>query len=88
MASTPPRCWGVRSSALFAFDTGEAGLFNEAAPLDGRGTRLVPTDAAVRLAAAVRHDGMGGIAGLIGATYLVDRRAGTRIRPPCWAIRR
>ncbi|MDR6147072.1 signal transduction histidine kinase [Sphingomonas sp. SORGH_AS870] len=63
-------------SALFAFDTGEAGLFNEAAPLDGRGARLVPTDAAVRLSAAVRHDGMGGIAGLIGATYLVDPEGG------------
>lgn len=62
-------------NALFEFDpkaTGAGRAFDEAAPLDGRGARLRPTDAPVRLSAAIRHDGMGGIAGLVGATYLID----------------
>ncbi|WP_322963486.1 sensor histidine kinase [Sphingomonas fuzhouensis] len=59
-------------NALFAFDTGAAALLDDSAPLDGRGARLRPTDAPVRLSAAIRHDGMGGIAGLVGATYLID----------------
>jgi len=58
-------------AALFAFDSGTA-LLDEGAPLDGRGARLRPTDAPVRLSAAIRHDATGGIAGLIGATYLID----------------
>lgn len=58
-------------NALFAFDTGTP-LLEGAAPLDGRGARLRPTDAPVRLSAAIRHDGTGGIAGLVGATYLID----------------
>ncbi|WP_394662549.1 sensor histidine kinase [uncultured Sphingomonas sp.] len=62
-------------NALFLFDpkaTGTSRLLDEAAPLDGRGARLRPTDAPVRLSAAIRHDGMGGIAGLVGATFLID----------------
>ncbi|CAM3074581.1 MULTISPECIES: sensor histidine kinase [Sphingomonas] len=58
-------------NALFVFDSGTAPL-GDGAPLDGRGARLRPTDAPVRLSAAIRHDGMGGIAGLVGAAYLID----------------
>ncbi|MGE7204746.1 sensor histidine kinase [Sphingomonas sp. NPDC019816] len=59
--------------ALFAFDTAAGGrLLADPAPLDGQGARLRPTDAPVRLSAAIRHDAMGGIAGLIGAAYLID----------------
>ena len=62
---------GKPLGALFAFDSGTA-LFDGGTPLDGRGARLRPTDAPVRLSAAIRHDGLGGIAGLVGATYLID----------------
>ena len=66
-----PAMLGRPLAALFAFDSGAALLY-EGAPLDGRGARLRPTDAPVRLSAAIRHDAMGGIAGLVGATYLID----------------
>lgn len=59
--------------ALFVFDTAAGGrLLADPVPLDGQGARLRPTDAPVRLSAAIRHDAMGGIAGLIGAAFLVD----------------
>ncbi|WP_367113523.1 sensor histidine kinase [uncultured Sphingomonas sp.] len=64
---------GQPLKALFAFDPKTSGvLVDDTAPLDGRGARLRPTDAPVRLSAAIRHDGAGGIAGLVGATYLID----------------
>ncbi|WP_343528183.1 HAMP domain-containing sensor histidine kinase [Sphingomonas sp.] len=60
-------------NALFVLDGASGpGLLSDSTPLDGRGARLRPTDAPVRLSAAIRHDGMGGIAGLVGATYLID----------------
>lgn len=61
--------------ALFAFEspTGSTSRFlADTTTLDGRAARLRPTDVPVRLSAAVRHDGMGGIAGLFGATFLID----------------
>ena len=65
---------GQPLNALFVLGGPSIGpvLLSDAAPLDGRGARLRPTDAPVRLSAAIRHDGMGGIAGLVGATYLID----------------
>ena len=72
----PDALLGRPLNALFAFDpaTGDANeLMRAAAPLDGRCARLRPTDAPVRLSAAIRHDGMGGIAGLTGATFLIDQ---------------
>lgn len=67
---------GQPLSALFAFDPAAGGrLLADPVPLDGQGARLRPTDAPVRLSAAIRHDAMGGIAGLIGAAYLIDEAA-------------
>lgn len=64
---------GQPLNALFAFDQAAGGrLLADPVPLDGQGARLRPTDAPVRLSAAIRHDAMGGIAGLIGAAYLID----------------
>ncbi|MCT8000671.1 HAMP domain-containing histidine kinase [Sphingomonas sanguinis] len=72
----PDAMLGRPLNALFAFDpsTGDGGvLMSGTAPLDGRCARLRPSDMPVRLSAAIRHDGMGGIAGLTGATFLIDQ---------------
>ncbi|MET4897625.1 HAMP domain-containing sensor histidine kinase [Sphingomonadaceae bacterium jetA1] len=69
---------GQPLSALFAFDPANGGgavtALADLAPFDGRGARLRPIDMPIRLSAAIRHDGMGGIAGLSGVACRIDER--------------